>query len=185
VLQDAAEDEPTASVSTYNEMYSEVDARGHDQAPPYLMVDEPHDFRPGGPAPWMEFFPHPEPWEQENMGMGIGGAPMHAMGVHAGPHMGVEGPGPFPLGSGMPMGPPGPDFGMYPGGPFGPPPVVRYYSSLYNGLQYFESVVRIKYPLRSHFSMTVSRSFGKKVLWLELTFKLPRYIVMYHLSNTS
>ncbi|CAK9867096.1 unnamed protein product [Sphagnum jensenii] len=129
VLQDAAEDEPTASVNTYNEMYSEVDARGHDQAPPYLMVDEPHDFRPGGPAPWMEFFPHPEPWEQENMGMGMGGAPMHAMGVHAGPHMGVEGPGPFPLGSGMPMGPPGPDFGMYPGGPFGPPPVVRYYSS--------------------------------------------------------
>lgn len=135
VLQDAADDELPAPTSTHHEEYMEDEVKGGqsmDHQRLYHMEDEPRDFRSGGPGPWMDFYPHPEPWESETM-MGMGGGPMHPMNMRPGSRMGIDGPGPFPMGPGIPMGPPGPDFGMFPGGPFGVLPFERYYLLLLVG----------------------------------------------------
>lgn len=93
----------------------------------YHHEEEMRDFGPGGPGPWMDYYPYHEHWEGNMMEMP--GDPMHG---HMRPGMGVEGH--FPMGPGMPMRPPGggPDFGMFPGGPFGMPPYERYSAALNN-----------------------------------------------------
>ncbi|KAG6551616.1 hypothetical protein Mapa_006695 [Marchantia paleacea] len=138
VLQDASEEDLPALVPTLDsgiEDYIEEDEdRGggmHEQ--------ERRFYRPGGPPPW-EMEGPPNMWDRENMPMGPGGMPMgpHGGGMMPGHRMDVEGPGPFPVGPGMAMHQPGPgpNFGMFPGGPFGPPPVGRggmVRPPLYNG----------------------------------------------------
>lgn len=127
VLQDASEDEPEAAVAIDYDN-TEDDTKGGksmDHFGNYHHEEEMRDFGPGGPGPWMmDYNPYYDQWEG-NMGVeGHGPFPM-------GPGMGVEGHGPFPMGPGMPMRPPGagPDFAMFPGGPFGMPPYDRYQSS--------------------------------------------------------
>lgn len=128
VLQDAAEDEPATTVEQEKEEYLDDDVKGGqamEQRPLYQLEEEHYGH--GGPeGPWMDYYPHPEAWDPNMMDMG--GGPMHGMNMRPGSRMGGEGHGPFPLGPGMPMRPPGagPDFAMFPGGPFGMPPFERY-----------------------------------------------------------
>lgn len=105
------------------------EAKGGKQLEPYSNYhhdEEAREFGPGGPAPWMDYYPY-EHWEQGNM-MDMAGEHMHGP---VRPGMGMEGHGPFPMGPGMSMHPPGAghDFGMFPG-PFGMPPYERYTSTL-------------------------------------------------------
>lgn len=125
-MQDASEDEPEAPAIDYEKEHAEDEAKGGksmEHYGNYHHEEEMRDFGPGGPGPWMDYYPYHEHWEGNMMEMP--GEPMHG---HMRPGMGVDGHGPFPMGPGMPMRPPGagPDFGMFPGGPFGMPPYERY-----------------------------------------------------------